>query len=919
MSNHERFRRKLAALFHDPIDKPFVLLQGETSHEEHARQLARRLGLSLPPFQSVADHIAAAMERAFLPSDRSVPVRFLEQPEVRHPFSGRPLEGLAGRAPGSLEEITAVWDGVMDRLSLPSGEEEQAGRKDFFYLWRNLLPALKAESPPEWRGLWDVAPAETRIPDHSIFQHLTVTSAFSATEPVGEALHTNATLVLFSVGPVQSFLRQSRKTKDLYWSSYLLSHLCWTALTDVVSRYGPDAVLFPDLHGHPLMDHWMEAELGLEVIDSQAKHRQLPTLPNRFFAVVEERDRDALEETLDGLSSKVQEELAAIGRSILGSDHFEGVPEATPFTEHLRDAVSTRWAAVPLQPGDGGVQLSSLLSSAESYVDPRRLDATRQILDAARGEQTAYDPNVGQIYSVLYRMTEAVLGAQKTVRPFQQLGDGTGERGRKCSLCGERNVLYYSGIPSQIQHNEHAVSIEEHVDPVHLREGEGLCGMCFVKRFADLHEPFGTLRETGFPSTAEVAMSSVKARHGTGFKMAETKFKSIVGGHRYDAQLLFEENLRPEYLAEYIYPERDPDADQAFLTEKAEALKEAFSEHMEGFTGSQSSYYAVLSLDGDDMGQWLSGERAPDLRKIYHSDVKGRLPDEFAALIEDLGQRPLTPALHAAMSESLSTYALDWVRPIVEDEHHGQVVYAGGDDVLAFVSAHEVLDAVLELRAAFSGHLGAGGEVDFTDNPSGFVWRDGTISTTLGPEASASVGVAIAHYKTPLGLVLDAASAMEETAKERPGKDAVGIATLRRSGERSETCLPFTAPSLDLPEGTLAILKRLLEDLRDRDVSPAFIRTLRREMAPLMNRDGQYGDPGRLSGPDHTLIRSELTRLLRRTAEARNGWTAKMANQLSELYTVVHPDLDAFLSALDIADFLHKETAGLYAPLDHAS
>ena len=44
------------------------------------------------------------------------------------------------------------------------------------------------------------------------------------------------------------------------------------------------------------------------------------------------------------------------------------------------------------------------------------------------------------------------------------------------------------------------------------------------------------------------------------------------------------------------------------------------------------------------------------------------------------------------------------MRTIVEEEHLGKIVYAGGDDVLA-VNLKDLFEVMRKLRAAFSGHI----------------------------------------------------------------------------------------------------------------------------------------------------------------------------------------------------------------------
>ena len=53
---------------------------------------------------------------------------------------------------------------------------------------------------------------------------------------------------------------------------------------------------------------------------------------------------------------------------------------------------------------------------------------------------------------------------------------------------------------------------------------------------------------------------------------------------------------------------------------------------------------------------------------------------------------------------------------------------------------------------------------------------------TMGPEATASAGIAIAHHKAPLDGVLEAARQAEQDAKNLYGRNAVCVYGLKRSG-----------------------------------------------------------------------------------------------------------------------------------------
>ncbi len=944
MSTDDRFRRKLAAFLHDPIDKPLVLMQTGERHEERARRLRKQMGLgSLPDATPASDHVASAMERAFLPDAVRTTVDFREAPEIRHPFSGRPLEDTEALAGLDLDAAMEAVDTAAATLSSRLDADDDP-RQAFFTLWRSLLPGLREHGPATVAPYWSVLPADTRIPDHGLFQHLTATSAFSGMTQREDDLYTDATFLLVTIGPAQDFIQQARKTQDLYWGSALLSRLSWAGMTPVAETYGPDAVFFPDLYGQPLVDQWLRDDHNVDLgADGRADQTGVPTLPNRFFAVVETGDESARRALLDEVQAAVYDRLDALAGAVLDTEVVPSDPQ-TPIprdtvTAHLRDALSVYGVALPFQPSDEPLTADGVLDAVEAYVDGETQRVARDLVSLAEGPHTRYDASPGHVYSLLHTLTEKMLRAQKNTRSVRPLPANDpeadrdhGERGRKCSLCGERNVLFYRGTPAQIYHNDRALSVDEApgLDAAQMRDGEGLCGTCFVKRFVGrtdaLDGPDG-----GFPSTTEVALAPLRGRHEGDIHRVETALKQEIGAHggTFDDQLFFKENLRPGYLAKYIFPHADAEDDQDWLNERTNDLRAVWEDTMpEGLPGQMTKYYGLLVLDGDNMGEWVAGKEAPRFEGIYHSQVWAQLPGALKDALRDLpspggrGQRPLTPALHAALSRALTDYALEAVRPIVESEYHGTLVYAGGDDVLAFVPLPEALDVALHLRAAFSGHRplpapnGAAPtgrqEIDFEAEVSGFRQRGNRIVTTLGPEASASVGMALAHYKTPLGEVLGAARGMEERAKEA-GRDHLAVALLKRSGERTEGLLPFRHVSVREARGPVGIFQDLIAGLSapGLDLSPSFIRTLQQELRPLLTGEGTLGGDFSSAEADD-LLESELARLLRRSLDAEaperaDAFVEEMSTRLSAACTAA-PSIGVFLDMLDVALFLHRKT-----------
>ena len=143
-------------------------------------------------------------------------------------------------------------------------------------------------------------PADTRIPDASIWHHDAVVSALEAARDA-EGRFCPAFL-LFQIGPVQEFIAQARSTRDAWSGSYLISWMMAHAMKMLADKLGPDCVIYPSLRGLPLYD-WLEQEKlksarhqtrgeAVEVVLEETNLRECqdlaltPNLPNRFLAVV---------------------------------------------------------------------------------------------------------------------------------------------------------------------------------------------------------------------------------------------------------------------------------------------------------------------------------------------------------------------------------------------------------------------------------------------------------------------------------------------------------------------------------------------------------------------------------------------------------------------------------------------------------
>lgn len=185
-------------------------------------------------------------------------------------------------------------------------------------------------------------------------------------------------------------------------------------------------------------------------------------------------------------------------------------------------------------------------------------------------------------------------------------------------------------------------------------------------------------------------------------------------------------------------------------------------------TDASNPYVAVVAMDGDQMGKWMDGER--------------RLAGESESNLE---------LHHKVFSEKLAIFSNECAEPIVR-KHKGQLIYAGGDDVLAMLPATRVFACVAELRKAFNEKIGC----DANNN-----------------SADVSCGIAVAHKEYPLQRMVKEAQRAEHRAKNDYERGAFAFSLLKRGGEIVHWGAKWGAPTQELFE-------RYCKEMSEGDKSP---------------------------------------------------------------------------------------------------
>lgn len=158
------------------------------------------------------------------------------------------------------------------------------------------------------------------------------------------------------------------------------------------------------------------------------------------------------------------------------------------------------------------------------------------------------------------------------------------------------------------------------------------------------------------------------------------------------------------------------------------------------------------------------------LKKMYTKEFVGE-PQKYACVLLGDGDKVgaaideiTSEEGHKIFSRHLSQFAIE-AKKIVE-ANEGSLVYAGGDDILAYAPIHTALTCADQLRLAFHKIMEA------TKKEMHFAADLPTLS----------IGMVIVHHQEPLTNVFALVRNAESIAKEKGGRNALAIIQDKRSG-----------------------------------------------------------------------------------------------------------------------------------------
>lgn len=768
------WQHKISLFLHDPIHKAFKI----SGHESRAAEIIVLLNQTVADKEhyKTADMIASGLTRAALPSYSSDPnksgaIDITQSPILCHPLVSSklrieiPNEITIDKVHADVINLLKDDIGInKDYEELVSTEKEKRPLSGFFnysnntedwakalyfYLFFAFKKRLRNKKIGGIGALWDVLPADTRMPDHAIWHHCGLTSA------LGSALvdnkDKNVSLVVFSITPVQTFISKARKLRDMWTASVLLSYLSFIGIREVLKELGPDHIMYPSLHDQSLVEEWISREYKLENFlpetDDNLKKlievsKSIASFPNKFVFLCASSQ---VETACAMIKTAIQDEWLRVAgnvRDFLREKSGADEIFSNLFDYQISDYWQYSWAS------------SKLASLSDSNTLEQLIQKTKwkDEEETIRNFASEYGKQTARLYGATHSLVQTLLAATKFIPSRIRKP----QYGKKCPLCGEHEVLHdflQTGQTSAKQYNNAVkkfwdtlrMKINTQDSTVQIGENESICAVCAIKRFLPLvyknkkNELLCSVFNNSekFPSTTELA--------------AKNYIKKLTG------KVSISRNDYP-LLLDALHNSELEGGDDA----RSKAIKDLIEQGKQKgikFT-DRDKYYAVLLMDGDKMGDLINGKTI-DARwsDVIHPELNYRFKNnQFnpnSPIRKHLNdKRILSPSLHAAISDALNSFARFSVAPIVQNSG-GKLIYAGGDDVCAVLPLDTALNVAESISLAYNMEFVKYGEegaeaINIADNTSA------KIGIHLGKADGISISgaIIIAHHKEPLREVL---------------------------------------------------------------------------------------------------------------------------------------------------------------------
>ncbi len=717
----------------------------------------------------------------------------------------------------------------------------------------------------------------------------------------------NSWLLIFTFSPVQGFISSAKKTKDLYAGSYLLSFLTKRILTHLKKTHEGNLKVI-----YPVVNEDIENTNCGEIL----WNHYVGNYPNRFVVLLKDKTPDEVKKIIKETKKVFNREISKISQKACQLFIEEVLKDADKCPQKLNNLTNLKSA------------VEQIITHIEDYFQTfvvakpvnfkgRMVENYQQeyeLTEKILGGRKTFRPYKGKVDKTTYEVKDERENT-KSLYP-----DG-------CTTCGERLHIAIDWKIAKVQSVAEEEKLcglcfaKRNLYKVYLADAIDLPKKChefkreielLMKRFPSTHdialakekfEFFKAIKETYKDKDGKLLKFSQIAdditfliwdiagiihsfeEEGAKSYGINRKYRQVIESFLKDlilntkdleeykrkrktshieteeakyAWMLAVEYLSTDYLKRFLKElenktERDEKRIErlkkwiGYLKTYFEGLKNVNPDWNFEKEFNKPPYFAILYSDGDNIGKILGGD-------------------------EEFINRPFDLEFHKEFSKKLSEYALETAKEIEEPQKENsegvgfaKVIYAGGDDIFAFLHLSEVIRA-LKLTSE-----------NYKEKLKGLL-KEG--------KATTSAGVVLGHAKVSLKYLHKKTKEAERKAKSLFGRNAFVIKVISRSGEETEFGARYEYKCPHKVFKPLELLEELTKLYAEGGISsklPYTLRDIADRFLPLA--EGVEEEVAR------KLLRRELERKINLSDKERKNEVIKKVLELFEYQLIEHKEI----------------------------
>lgn len=632
----------------------------------------------------------------------------------------------------------------------------------FWWLWR-CLPQATCDLFDKDNSLM-LMPAETRLPDASIWSHLSMTSALAGALAgydltaaqiqrwQGNDELSHPYLAVFSFSPVQELIKSSRKMRDFWAGSWLLHYLSAKVCWKLANQYGPDTLLYPSLYQQPLIDHWLLQEIEKlkkeEKIDFDFSKWVKPPLPESLLTAGFPNvislilPQDKVQAAMQTAQQTLLEEWLIIGDLVFKELHDkrhwmrELKPDDNSWQGWLKSQWQFYWTALPI--GKQGIQLKSsaideqkdtefqdwldiqngtynLRTKENQLFKDKELDLLREAHKRRwKKYQRGFSANIGSWWGYIFDATRASLASVKNARNWE-LPTAFGPRSTISGIgpvvsSGKDGKDWITEGDTKKSWGKHDAGFFDGTEQLNATEVVKRGLHKILPKLLGITEENITYPDLTSGVAGYLKVNQSNPEHKRNFEKA---CQAIVDKYPDLENTLAE--IRGKWGIPWMDKKQNPKKyhprllNAGWILEdlpNSEALKAEYTQGINQIlsqcypNNNPSDWYVLAAGDGDSMSEWLKGTKM----KNYGDYIPSTLSVKLENFPEFLAiQKRMGPSTHNALSRALLDFSNQLVPYLTQNRYAGRLIYGGGDDVLAYTNLWEWDKWLWDIRQCFKG------------------------------------------------------------------------------------------------------------------------------------------------------------------------------------------------------------------------